>query len=91
MKVFLSLEAAEQLTQLLGYLESRWSEKVHNNFLDKLDRAVSTISKMPFAFPESVKYPGIRKCVVTSHTSLYYCMHGDAVEILSVIDNRQNL
>jgi len=53
MKVYFSPEASDQLTQILTYLEERWSIKVRDNFLAKFDRFIQMISEMPFAFPAS--------------------------------------
>ena len=66
--VYLSIEASEQLDQLIEYLETKWSARVRDNFLAKLDRSLNTISTMPYAYPTSKKMPHLRKCVVMSLT-----------------------
>lgn len=48
MKAFLSQTAGEQLHQVIDYLEQRWSVKVRNNFISKLERSVDTIAQMDF-------------------------------------------
>jgi plasmid stabilization system protein ParE len=88
MKVFLSNEAAAQLSELLLYLEGRWSIRVRNNFLNKLTKNLTTIENMPYAYPESKKMPGIRKCVISPQTSLYYHVRQERIEVLSIHDNR---
>lgn len=45
---------------------------------------------MPLSFPESERYTGLRRCVVHKFTSIYYRVKDDEVEILAVVDNRQN-
>lgn len=57
MKVYLSIEAAEQLQKLLDYLENNWSVKVRDNFILKFDRSLQIIAEIPFAFPGSDKFP----------------------------------
>ena len=91
MNVYLSPEAESQLEALLFYLEAEWGIKVHDNFLEKLDHAIQTIRKMPTAYPASTKYPELRKCVVTRQTLLFYRLSGDDVEVVSLIDSRQNI
>jgi hypothetical protein len=39
MVVFLSLEAEEQLSNLLYYLENVWGERIMFNFIDKFEQA----------------------------------------------------
>jgi plasmid stabilization system protein ParE len=91
--IYLSTEATEQLDQLLDYLESRWSAKVRDNFLVKLDRSLNTISTMPYAYPASQKIPALRKCVITPLTVAYYRIKEEQieVEIITVIDSRKNI
>lgn len=91
--VYLSIEATEQLDQLLDYLEFNWSSKVRDNFLIKLDRSFSTISTMPYAYPASQKMPHLRKCVITPLTVAYYRINEEniEVEIITVIDSRSNV
>ncbi len=88
MKVNLSIEAAEQLQQLLDYLEINWSVKVRDNFIQKLDRSIQIIIETPFAFPASEKFPGLRKCVITPQTIAFYRVKENEVEVISLIDAR---
>lgn len=90
MRVYLSIEAAEQLQQLLDYLEANWSIKVRDNFIAKLDRSMKIIENRPFAFPSSEKFPGLRKCVLTRQTLIFYRIFENEVEIISLVDARQN-
>lgn len=91
MSVFLSPEAEEQLGTLLDYLDTSWSTKVCDNFIEKFEHALHTISWSPLAYPLSDKLPGVHKCVVTRQTSIYYRITGNTIEIVSISDNRQNL
>lgn len=91
MKIFLSPEAEEQLDNLLFYLENVWGERVMFNFIDKFEQALALIQKMPQAYPISEKMPGLHRCVVTRQTSLYYQIEADVVEIVAVLDNRQEI
>lgn len=47
MPVYLSSTAYEQLHAILDYLEVNWSSAVANNFLNKVERSMEIISKMP--------------------------------------------
>lgn len=90
MNVYFSKTAAKKLEKLLDYLETEWSLKVKNNFISKLDNAVQTISIFPEAFPQSAIKKGYRKCVVTKHTSLYYRIGNNKIEVSTLFDNRQD-
>jgi plasmid stabilization system protein ParE len=91
MVVFLSLEAEEQLSNLLYYLENVWGERIMFNFIDKFEQALEVISKMPHAYPESDRIPGLHRCVVTRQVSIYYYINAKKIEIVSILDNRQDI
>ena len=90
MKVTFTDQAADQLTELVDYLEIEWSIKVRENFLLKLESAVEVIAAFPFAYPSSESYPDFRRCVVTPQTSLYYQIQTDEIEVVAVFDNRRD-
>lgn len=48
------------------------------------------IENEPFAFPASGKFPGLRKCVLTRQTLAFYRIFENEVEIISLVDARQN-
>ncbi len=92
MKVYISSEAAEQIREILNYLENTWSKQVSDDFLEKLQKAMDQIGLFPSSFPKSESFPAIRKCLITRHTSAYYRIDEirKEVEILAILDNRQN-
>jgi len=92
MIVFLSQTAGEKAEQIIEYLENRWSDKVRDNFLNKLERSMDIIQQMPYSFPASQSFPGLRKCVITSQTTAFYRIDEDAqeIEIVAIIDSREN-
>lgn len=90
MNVNLSQEAYEQLHELIDYLEKNWSDKVVDNFLMKLEKSMDTMSVAPFSYPSSQQFKGLRKCVITPQTSVFYRVNEEEIEIIAVIDNRSN-
>jgi hypothetical protein len=44
----------------------------------------------PEMFSESQIKGGIRKCVVTAQTSLYYRICNESIEVITMIDSRQD-
>jgi plasmid stabilization system protein ParE len=79
-----------KLDSLLVYLEEEWSTKVKHEFVLKLDKSLKQIQKLPDSFPESEKIKGLRKCVVTKQTTIYYKYSDTTIDIVTIFDNRQN-
>jgi plasmid stabilization system protein ParE len=89
-KVIISKTAEKKLSSLFEYLLDNWSEKVKYNFIKKLDHNLDLIKLNPKTFPESQKDPGLRKCVITKQTTLYYRFDSRQIKILTIFDSRQN-
>ena len=89
-KIRLSNRASRKLDKLLIFLEEEWSLKAKKDFLFKLDASLVHIQKLPASFPESNKIPGLRKCVVTRQTTIFYTYSDTTIFIVSLFDNRQN-
>lgn len=92
MKVFLSEIAQNKLLKLNDFLLENWSLKVRNDFIKKLSSKIQQISNQPESCPQSNKFKGLFKCVVTKQTTLYYRVNVDKkeIEIISIFDSRQN-
>jgi plasmid stabilization system protein ParE len=90
MKVFLSPLAERKLLLLLDHLTENWSPVVKDEFLNELKRSIKQIELHPKSCQESIEMPNLYRCVVTRQTSLYYRINSDEIEIVTVIDNRQN-
>ena len=89
-KVVLSSTAKSKLSDLLKYLEHKWSSKVKDDFTKKLDQSVSRIARYPKSCPESNEIKGLFKCVVTRQTSLFYRIKPKEIEIVTFFDTRQD-
>jgi plasmid stabilization system protein ParE len=92
MKVFLSELAESKLLQLNDYLLEKWNLKVRNDFIKKFTSKVNQISVQPESCPQSSKYKGLYKCVITKQTTFYYRIISvkNEIEIITVFDTRQN-
>lgn len=80
----------KKLDSLLVYLENEWSTKVKHNFILKFDKSLKQIQKLPDSFPESEKIRGLRKCVVTKQTTVFYRYSDTSIDVITIFDNRQN-
>lgn len=92
MKVFLSELAETKLLELNDYLLGKWNLKVRNDFIKKFSSKITQISSQPESCPQSTKFKGLYKCVVTKQTTFYYRIIKvkNEIEIITVFDTRQN-
>lgn len=89
-KVFISKTAEAKLNNLFEYLITEWSVKVKSDFVEKLDSSIEIIKSQPEIFPESKKGKGLKKCVITKQTILYYRYNSQRINIVTIFDTRQN-
>jgi len=89
-KVVISKTAEKKLENLFEYLIEKWSVKVKKDFVEKLDSSIEIIKNQPEIFPESKKGKGLRKCVITKQSTLYYRYNSKRINIVTLFDTRQN-
>ncbi|MCF8461620.1 MAG: type II toxin-antitoxin system RelE/ParE family toxin [Flavobacteriales bacterium] len=89
-KVVISKTAEKKLNDLFDYLIKKWSVSVKKEFVEKLDASISIIQNQPEIFPESKKGKGLRKCVVTKQTILYYRFTSKRINIVTLFDSRRD-
>ena len=89
MKVFLSPLAEKKTQLLLNYLEQEWSIKVRDEFLSKLKKKINQISRQPRSCIKSKDFHNLYKCIVSKQTSFFYRIKSNEIEIITLIDNRQ--
>jgi plasmid stabilization system protein ParE len=46
-KVILSKRTSKKIDKLLNYLEFKWSEKVKQDFISKLDKSIKKVREFP--------------------------------------------
>jgi len=85
-------EAERNLNAIFDYLESAWSEREVSNFAKKLESNLQIISKNPDTFPYYDKNKSVRRCVLSSQTTIYYqeIPFENRVVIITLFDNRRN-
>ncbi|MEO5789064.1 MAG: type II toxin-antitoxin system RelE/ParE family toxin [Gelidibacter sp.] len=89
-KVVISKTAEKKLEKLFDYLIRNWSVTVKKEFVEKLDSSIDLIKNQPEIFPESKKTKGLRKCVITKQTTLYYRYNSERINVITIFDTRQN-
>ena len=70
-KIVLSKRASKNLEKLLEYLETKWSKRVKDNFIKKLDRSLQILKEKPESSPKSDIVKGLCKCVVMKQTTVF--------------------
>jgi plasmid stabilization system protein ParE len=90
MKVTVSERAEQNLDNIARYLETKWSVRVRDKFLEVLKKKMEQIARMPHMHEASSKKKKIRRCVVTKQTSLFYRAKKEEIEIITIQDTRQN-
>ncbi|WP_373060271.1 type II toxin-antitoxin system RelE/ParE family toxin [Zunongwangia sp. H14] len=85
-----SIIAKEKLEDLFEFLIKKWSYKVKTDFVQKLDRSIDIIKDQPEIFPESQTEKGLRKCVITKQTTLYYRFDDEKIYIVTIFDTRKD-
>jgi plasmid stabilization system protein ParE len=70
-KIIFSKRASINLDKLLVYLEIKWSKRVKDNFIKKLDRALSILKDKPKSSQKSETINNLYKCVVTKQTTVF--------------------
>lgn len=89
-QVKISAKAQEKLEKLFIYLLENWSYRVKQDFIKKLDAFIHQIQLNPEQFEESKVKSGLRRCVVTRQTTIYYTFDDINIYIVAVFDTRQN-
>ena len=70
--VIWSDRAKKTITDVINYLREEWTEKEVNEFLDRVDDMVTTISSNPRLFRASFKRPNVHLALIHRRTYLVY-------------------
>lgn len=89
-KVVLTKRASFRLEELFNYLETKWSEKVKNDFVNKFENAIYQIRKYPEIAPKSNAIPGLHRYIVSKQTSIIYRIDEKSITIVTIFDNRMD-
>ncbi len=89
-KIVLSKRASNRLDKLLEFLEQEWSLKVKEDFIEKLDKSLNQIQKLPESCPKSDHIKGLHMLVVTKQTSIFYSFDSKTIKVVTIFDNRMD-
>lgn len=85
-----TVRAIADLDDLNLYLTMHFGESDVSLFFRKLNARIQLIAASPLLFPESKIKSGLRKCVVTKFTVIYYQLKSGKITIVAILDTRRN-
>jgi len=83
-------EAKNNLSWIIDYFETNWTEKELKKFFQRFEKILQLISQNPQLFRLTNKRKNVRKCVFSRQTSIYYKFENNKVYLITLFDNRQN-
>lgn len=81
MKVVWTSKAEKSFNGIVDFLLDAWSVDIALSFVDLVDRTVAQIVKNPKMFKVSEYDKVSRAALITKHTTMFYRILGDTIEI----------
>ncbi|MBB4803761.1 plasmid stabilization system protein ParE [Flavobacterium nitrogenifigens] len=81
MTVIWSPQARQDFWNNIDYLEAEWSEKIAQNFIEKVNTTITLLKNDNVLFLKT-NYKNVYKIVITKHISLYYRIENTNLELL---------
>jgi plasmid stabilization system protein ParE len=85
-----SLRARHEEIELLEYVVGKFGHEKGKEVYQKIERVLDEISKMPEIYRLSARRTGLRKCVLSKQTSIYYRVKEDHIEVVTFRPNRKD-
>jgi len=82
--------AEKTYLKTLSQILKKWTIKEAENFEFKVDSLLNRLQTQKNLCPPSFKNKNLRRCVITSQTSVVYQIKGSYIEIVAFFDNRSN-
>ncbi|MEL1252545.1 type II toxin-antitoxin system RelE/ParE family toxin [Flavobacterium sp. DGU38] len=81
MNIIWAPQAKQDFWNNIDYLEAEWSEKVAQNFIEKVNTTIELLKNDNVLFIKT-NYKSVYKIVITKHISLYYRIENTNLELL---------
>lgn len=85
-----SLRARHEEIELLEYIVQNFGRKKAKEIYEGIEKVLREISQKPEMFRASQKQIGLRKCVFSKQTSIYYRINENYIEVVSFRPNRKD-
>ncbi len=89
-EIIWSPSSEKDFGNILDFLNQKWGNKVVLVFIERVDFLLTHVSQHPKHYPIFSHKRNIRKCVVSSHNTLFYREQETSIQILRLFDTRQN-
>lgn len=76
--------------RIINYLKNNWSERIALDFEYKLYNKVELLANQPLIGKTSASFNTIKSILITKHNRLYYQLTDLGLEVLNILDTRQN-
>ncbi len=90
--IYWTNQALANVTSIVDYIKSKWTQKEFDNFLDEVERITKAIEHNPKLFRVSAKRKNMHLALITKHNMMIYQLQPNKkqINILLVWDTRQN-
>jgi len=89
--VYWTSETLKNASSIKNYLKENFSEKEVERFYSLLSSFEEAISIFPKLYPQTKKKDKIRRAVLSREFSVFYRISGNQIQVLAILDNRQDL
>ena len=76
--------------RIINYLKYNWSDRIALEFEYKLYNKVELLANQPLIGKTSTSFNTIKSILITKHNRLYYQLTNLGLEVLNILDTRQN-
>ena len=80
--------AEQTYLNILSQILELWTLKEAENFEAKVESLIEKLKKHNRLCPSSNTFKNLRRCVITTQTSLVYQNNADFIELVAFFDNR---
>lgn len=89
-KIVWTKNAVADFNKIIDYLIENWSENVATNFELVVQNKLEILIKYPSMGMASQRIENVRSFFLTKHNRLYYRFKNNFIELLRILDTRQN-
>lgn len=89
-QIIWSENAVADFERIIRYLNKMWTEKIALEFEYKVYSKVELLASQPQIGKTSTSFNTIKSILKTKHNRLYYQITDVGLEVLNILDTRQN-
>ena len=85
-----SPRARQEEIALLEYIVENFGVQKAKEIFSRIEKVLGLIAENPDMFKASKRKKGLRKCVFSEQTSIYYRVNASFIEVISFRPNKKN-